>query len=192
VHCPGLRYARRPVTDPQLSFSQRLAIGFRALVRALGDPGFAQRLNRPERELPSPESRPAQPVETPSRDLRPALQLLSALQREGRLVDFVEQDIATYTDADVGAAARVVHEGCRRGLHGLLRLTPIMNEPEGNVVSVAAGYDAHALRLIGNVAGDAPFRGKLRHKGWRASELKLPEVIGESDCSVIAPAEVEL
>lgn len=126
------------------------------------------------------------------RDLRPALQLLNSLQREGRLVDFVQQDIAGYTDAEVGAAARVVHEGCRRSLLAAVELEPIMSEPEGNLVSVPAGYDAHAIRLTGNVGGAAPFRGKLRHKGWRVTALKLPDLIDDNDCRVIAPAEVEL
>jgi hypothetical protein len=180
------------VIDPQLSFFQRFAIGVQAFLRSLGDSDFAARVSEPERKLPAHDPSPDVPTQSHARDLRPALQLLSALQREGRLVDFIQQDIATYTDADVGAAARVVHDGCRRSLHAALRLTPVMTEPEGGVVSIAAGYDAHMIRLVGNVGGAPPFRGKLRHKGWRATELKLPDVIDDYDCSVIAPAEVEL
>jgi hypothetical protein len=128
----------------------------------------------------------------PARDLRAALQLLSALQREGRLIDFVQQDILTFSDSDVGAAARVVHDGCRRVLQRIVQFNPIVDEPEGHSVTVPSGYDAISLQLIGNVSGAPPFRGTLRHRGWRASGLTLPEIIGDTDCTVITPAEVEL
>lgn len=184
----GLRYARRAVTEPQLSFMQRLAIAWRALM----DAGFAARvLAQPETppavQLPAPAA-----VAKPARDLRPALQLLAVLQREGRLVDFIQQDIATYSDADVGAAARVVHDGCRRAIQGVAQLESVRSEAEGQSVTIPGGFDAHALRLTGNVSGEPPFRGQLRHKGWRVTQITLPDVVDESDCTVVAPAEVEL
>jgi hypothetical protein len=185
-----LRYARPAVTDPQLSFFQRLSVASNAFLRALGDAGFAAQLRTLGRDDPALQA-PA-PRPPPERDLRPALQVLGALQRDGRLVDFIQQDIATFEDAEVGAAARVVHDGCRRALRAMLQLTPIMNEAEGQGVAVQGGYDPHAIRLIGNVSGAPPFRGKLQHQGWRARDLTLPEVIGDHDCSVIAPAEIEL
>jgi hypothetical protein len=77
-------------------------------------------------------------------------------------------------------------------MQGVVKFTPIMSEAEGNVVTIEAGYDAHSIRLTGNVGGGPSFRGKLKHKGWRATDLKLPEVIDDNDCAVIAPAEVEL
>ncbi len=126
------------------------------------------------------------------RDLRPALQLLSLLQREGRLVDFVQQDILSFSDADVGAAARVVHEGCRRALQRVTQLSPVRDDAEGHSVTVPPGFDATSLLLTGNVTGNAPFRGTLRHRGWRAEGFTLPEIVGDSDLTVIAPAEVEL
>lgn len=127
-----------------------------------------------------------------ARDLRPALQLLSLLQREGRLVDFLQQDILTFSDSDVGAAARVVHDGCRRALHRRVQLAPVLDDAEGHSVTVPAGYDATSLQLTGNVSGAPPFHGILRHRGWRVKELTLPEIVGAGDCAVIAPAEVEL
>ena len=180
------------MTVPAPSFFQRLSIAISAFFRALGDAQYAAQLGSTGPQLPAAQPEPQSPAIKPARDLRPALQLLSALQREGRLVDFVQQDITTFGDADVGSAARVVHEGCGRALHGILQLAPVMSEAEGQVVSVPAGYDAHTVRLVGNVSGQPPYRGKLQHKGWRAQQVTLPEVIGESDCSVIAPAEVEL
>jgi hypothetical protein len=182
------------VNAPELSFFQRFTIAVQAFLRALGDAEFAEHLRlgavAPLADAPHPE--PQQLTTGSVRDLRPALQLLAVLQRDGRLVDFAQQDIATYSDADVGAAARVVHDGCRRGLQSVVTLSPIMNEPEGQAVSIDGGYDAHAIRLTGNVGAGPSFRGKLKHKGWRATELRLPELIDDNDCTVIAPAEVEL
>jgi hypothetical protein len=121
-----------------------------------------------------------------------ALMMLELLQREGRFVDFVEQDVDGFSDADVGAAARVVHQGCRRALHAHLELTPIRAEDEGSRVKVEGGYDARALKLVGDVRGVAPYEGLLRHRGWRAEELRLPEPTEGHDASVLALAEVEL
>lgn len=113
---------------------------------------------------------------------RPAepLDVLAALQREGRLIDFCEEDLAGFSDAQVGAAARTVHDGCRKALRSLVTLAPVRGETEGAPVEVPPGFDPRALRLVGNVVGNPPFRGVLRHHGWRAGE------------TVIAPAEVEL
>ena len=186
-----MRYAGSAVTDP-LSFMQRLAIAIQTFFRAIGDSDFAAHLSGLKSEAPLLQVPEPPPAKVPERDLRPVLQLLNALQRDGRLIDFIQQDIAAFSDADVGAAARVVHDGCRRSLQGIVKCDPIMSEAEGQVVAVAAGYDAHAIRLVGNVSGAPPFRGKLQHRGWRAAEVALPDIIGDNDCSVIAPAEVEL
>jgi len=183
---------RAAVSDPQLSFARRLAIALQTFFRAVGDSEFAAHLIGRQRCMPALEAPEPPPAKESERDLRPVLQLLSSLQREGRLIDFIQQDIAAFSDADVGAAARVVHDGCRRSLHSIVKLTPIMSAAEGQVVSVEAGYDPHAIRLVGNVGGAPPFRGKLQHKGWRASEVALPDIINDNDCSVVASAEVEL
>lgn len=126
----------------------------------------------------------AEPVE-------PALQLLSLLQREGRLVDFLQQDISGFADAEVGAAARVVHEGCRRALGSHASIVSVRSEAEGARVTIER-LDASEVKLTGNVAGSAPYRGVLRHRGWRIEGLKLPTRIGSGNVTVVAPAEVEL
>ncbi len=119
-----------------------------------------------------------------------ALQLLTLLQREGRFVDFVEQEITAFGDADIGAAARLVHEGCRRALHGHGRIVSVRSEAEGAALTLErASAD---VKLVGNVAGSAPFRGVLRHRGWRVEELTLPRLIGAHDPTLVAPAELEL
>lgn len=122
-----------------------------------------------------------------------ALHLLAALQREGRLVDFVEEDLTGFPDAAVGAAARTVHAGCKRAIQEYFRLEPVLREPEGATVEVKSGFDPAAVRLTGNVVGQPPFRGALRHHGWRAQDVKLPRGNGGAgDPTIVAPAEVEL
>jgi hypothetical protein len=121
-----------------------------------------------------------------------ALQLLSLLQREGRLVDFLQQDITAFPDVDVGTAARVVHEGCRRALHTHAEIEPVLGQEEGARVQLAAGFDADEVKLVGDVRGEPPYDGVLRHRGWRATRLELPQIVGGHDANVLAPAEVEV
>ena len=138
---------------------------------------------------PEPTAVPATPK---TADTTAALQLLSLLQREARLVDFVQEDIATYSDAEIGAAARVVHEGCRKVLREHVSLTPVRAENEGSRLTLPAGFDASAVRLTGNVVGQAPFTGTLTHRGWRATEVRLPQLAEGHDAQIVAQAEVEL
>ncbi len=119
---------------------------------------------------------------------------LAALQEKGRLVDFLMDDLTAYSDAQVGAAARVVHEGCKTILREHFSIRPVRDETEGSAVTVAAGYAADEYRLVGRISGDAPFSGKLVHRGWKTERVKLPRVIktGGDRLPTIAPAEVEL
>jgi hypothetical protein len=114
------------------------------------------------------------------------------LQREGRLVDFLEEDLTGFPDASIGAAARTVHAGCKRALQEYFRIEPVLGGAEGARVTVERGFDAAAIRLTGNVVGEAPFHGSLRHHGWRAKEVKLPPARDGQDAALLAPAEVEL
>jgi len=115
---------------------------------------------------------------------------LSLLQREGRFLDFVEQDVTAFTDADIGAAARLVHEGCRRAVHAHARVVSVRSETEGTQLTLEqASAD---VKLVGNLAGSAPFRGVLRHRGWRVEDLTLPTLIGTRDPKLVAAAELEL
>lgn len=121
-----------------------------------------------------------------------ALQLLGLMQREARFVDFIQEDVAPYTDAEIGAAARVVHEGCRKVLREHVTLAPVRTEAEGSRVTLQAGFDAAAVRLTGNVVGQAPFTGTLSHRGWQATQVRLPQLTDIQAAAVIAQAEVEL
>ena len=120
------------------------------------------------------------------------LLLLAGLQREGRFLDFVRQDIAGFPDEDVGAAARVVHTGCRKIVDQFFKFEPATTGTEGTPMNVPAGFDAQRIRLTGNVSGNPPFRGTLKHHGWMATEVRMPSISDSLDPRVIAPAEVEL
>lgn len=121
-----------------------------------------------------------------------ALQLLALFQREGRLLDFLFEDIGQFQDDEVGAAVRVIHAGCRRVLDDHVELGPIRPEEEGTQITLDAGFPAHEIRLTGNVVGQPPFRGTLNHAGWRARSVRLPQINPGHDVEVVAPAEVEL
>jgi hypothetical protein len=120
--------------------------------------------------------------------------LLATLQEKGRLVDFLMDDITAYGDAQVGAAARVVHGGCKSVLQEHFRIVPVRAESEGSKVTVPAGYRADEYRLVGKITGQAPFSGTLMHRGWKTESVKLPRVLraGDPTLPTIAPAEVEL
>jgi hypothetical protein len=138
--------------------------------------------------IPEPVSVPVAPSVDPDAAART---LLTLLQREGRFVDFLQERIEGFDDAEVGAAVRVVHAGCRKVLAEVVTLEPLRTEPEGAPVRVEAGFDASAIRLTGRVAGTPPFTGALRHHGWRVRQVRLPKVT-VGDGTIVAPAEVEL
>lgn len=197
--------------ESNLSFFGRLSVAFGSFFAILGDGELAANVRR-LREMglapaataapPAAPAPAAAPVAKPAPAAAPtvvkeaspdaALQLLGLLQRNARFVDFVEEDIAGYADADIGAAARIVHEGCRATLRDHFAIRPVRSEAEGARVTLAAGFDAAAVRLTGNVVGEAPFSGSLTHRGWRVEEVKLPQLVKTHDARIIAPAEVEL
>jgi hypothetical protein len=122
-----------------------------------------------------------------------AVLLLSLLQTEGRLVDFLRQDVASFDDAEVGAAARVVHDGCRKALDAHVSLEPVRAEAEGKPTAVSADEAKQtSVKLTGDVRGEAPFAGTLKHKGWRAASVRLPTPTVGWDTTLICPAEIEL
>lgn len=122
-----------------------------------------------------------------------AIQLLAVLQREGRLVDFLTEDLSLYSDDQIGAAVRSIHLGCRQALTEYLDLRPILDETEGGEVIVPPDFDPKAIRLTGNVVGNPPFKGTLRHHGWRAVSVRLPQAKKYSEKDwIVAPAEVEI
>jgi hypothetical protein len=120
-----------------------------------------------------------------------ALQIISILQRDSRLVDFLMEDIASYSDDQIGAAVRDLHDQCRESLARYMKLEPVIDGVEGTYAQ-APSKDANIVKFIGNVPATPPAGGTLRHKGWRASKVDLPSVSPKQDVSVIAPAEIEV
>ncbi|HUS33423.1 MAG TPA: DUF2760 domain-containing protein [Kofleriaceae bacterium] len=142
---------------------------------------------------PKAEPKPEKPkVPTSQHHRDGALALLALLQREGRFVDFVRDSVDGASDADIGAAAREVHRGCRKVIDQHLSIEPVMPGAEEAKVSVPKGFDPAEVRLIGEAKGEPPYRGTLRHHGWRVVDAKLPTLAEGVDRAVIAPAEVEL
>jgi hypothetical protein len=138
-----------------------------------------------------PEPRKAPPARAPLRS--EAVTLLATLQREARLVDFLKESLAGYSDAQIGAVARDVHRDCGAVIERLFGLVPVLSQEEGSEVEVPAGFDSGRFRLTGSVAGEPPFRGRLAHHGWEATRCEVPAWSGkETSARVVAPAEVEL
>jgi len=128
----------------------------------------------------------------PSESCDRAVQILALLQRDGRLIDFLAEDVAPYPDAQLGAAVRTVHESCRQVLERYVKLEPIIAADEDKPVTLKVGFDPASIKLIGNVTNQMPVQGLLRHRGWRAIKVNLPSLPEGPGRSVVAPAEVEV
>lgn len=126
------------------------------------------------------------------RQKRLFLHFISVLQREGRLLDFFAEELSVYDDDQIGAAVRSIQEDCKKSVNKYLSPEPVINKEEGDVVEIAPGFDPHAIKLTGNVSGEPPFTGVLRHRGWKASKNEVPKLSDVQDTSIIAPAEVEV
>ena len=141
----------------------------------------------PETREPSIVATAVVPVDTHER----AVQMLALLQRDGRLVDFLMEDLTGYADAQIGAAVRDVHSGCRESLARYVTLASVLEDEEGRPVTVGPGLDPARVKVVGNVAGAPPLRGVLRHRGWEATRVELPP-LPASGRTIVAPAEVEV
>lgn len=172
-----------------MSFFARLKLALAFLFGGAPLPTSAPALPAVE---PKPALPPPAPAPTPAQQHAAGLFLLGLFQREGRLLDFLQEDVGGFSDAEVGAAARVVHEGCRKVVRQYLPLSPVVTQAEGAPVEVPRGFDANRFRLTGNVTGEGPWRGALKHHGWVVAQVTLPAVPTTVDVAVVAPAEVEL
>lgn len=202
-------------------FLTRLWFAYVAFLRVLVDAGFAARAWAVRDAMPAPPE-PAEPAKlapkkaepapkpakepAPAEDVGPrleaalaegreegALLVLGLLQGDGRLIDFLQQDVEGFSDADIGAAVRVVHEGCRKALKGRVTIEAIRAEREGERVTLPAGFDRQTVKLTGDVKkSDGDVTGTLRHKGWRAAKVALPQIAAGHSRAVLCPAEVEL
>lgn len=184
--------------NPNPALPSRIGLAIGAFFGTLFNADYAGRILRLREPVtaatpaPTPATAPAAAVVLKQSGPEAALQLLGLLQRDGRFIDFIEEDVAAYSDAEIGAAVRVVHAGCRKVLREHFTLQPVRSEPEGSAITLEAGFDAAAVRLTGNVVGQAPFRGSLSHRGWRGTEVRLPKLTEQHDARIVAAAEVEL
>lgn len=153
---------------------------FRAFFKALVDRKFSSKVEELLKEMKALPPGPPPPT---------AAQLLAALQKEGRLLDFLSESLEGFGDAQVGGVARGVHSGCAKVLEQYLKLEPVLPQSEGEKVEVAVGFDPNQIRLVGKVQGDPPFEGVLRHHGWRLVSARLPEI---RNPEILLAAEVEL
>ena len=120
-----------------------------------------------------------------------ALQILSILQRDSRLIDFIMEDISGYSDDQVGAAVRSLHDQSRDALTRYVRLAPVIDGVEGTYAKTPGG-EAAAVKFVGNVPAGTPAGGVLRHRGWRAIKVDLPALAAKQDTAIVAPAEIEI
>ena len=120
------------------------------------------------------------------------LHLLSVLQREGRLLDFFDEDLSLYEDEDIGAAVRSIQEDCKKTIAKYVALKPVIDQEEGEDIVVEKGFDPDSIKLTGNVTGNPPFRGVLRHRGWKAGKREIPKLSDVLDATIIVPAEIEI
>ncbi len=120
------------------------------------------------------------------------LHSLSVLQREGRLLDFFDEDLGRYEDAQIGAAVRSIQEDCKRAIKKYIDPRPVMAVEEGEAVTIPPGFDMDAITLVGNVAGDPPFEGIVKHSGWKAGKKEVPKLSDIQDPAVITPAEIQI
>lgn len=139
-----------------------------------------------------PPPKPPKQEHDPKLDEAAAVRVLGVLQAEGRLLDFLSEDITSYSDADVGAAVRDIHRGLRRALTDHFPVVPLRSEAEDASLTVPEGFDPQEIRLVGNVVGKPPFHGKLKHKGWKVTSVRLPKPPVGAAAMVVTPAEVEL
>lgn len=184
------------------SLLTRICLACRVFFAVLVDGQFASRVQtlcageQPREPSIAPRTPPASPAKPMAvlEQVAPdgALQLLGLLQREARFIDFIQEDVAAYADAEIGAAARVVHDGCGKVLRDNFTLRPVREENEGSRVTLPAGFDAAAIRVTGNVVGQPPFSGSVTHRGWRVVDTRLPKLSSGHDLRIVAPAEVEL
>ena len=159
---------------------------------------IAKNIAVPPAPTSSPAPKKAQPVPHPKDEIKPQqdqrlfLYLLTLLQKEGRLVDFFQEDLEMYEDEQIGAAVRSIHASCRKTLEKSLAMTSVIDENEGDEITVEAGFNPEVIKLTGRVIGEPPFTGIVRHKGWRAQKVDLPDLAATKDPTIISPAEVEI
>ncbi len=186
--------------SPRLGFGTRLIIAFKSFFKTLGNSTFAGAVSSvmsesaigPSFVNPTPAPEATRKTIEVSRTALDPLQLLTILQREGRLVDFLMEDLTGIPDAQIGGAAREVHVKCRKALDDHVTLEAVVETPEEASMTVASGYDPSAIRVVGNLGANPPYTGTVRHRGWRAKDIRLQPLPAGQNPKIVAPAEIEV
>ena len=174
----------------------RIVLAFRAFFNLLfsgelsAEVLISLNLSRRSAAAPSKATTPA-PIAPTVRTSDGALQILAILQRDSRLIDFLMEDISSYSDDQIGAAVRELHDQSRDAIARYVTLAPVIDGVEGTYAK-APGPDPNLVKFVGNVPAQTPAGGTLRHKGWRASRVDLPNLPARHDATIIAPAEIEI
>ncbi len=168
-------------------FFKILFVGEKALINYAQQRAVGQAKDEPSAAKPEPTVAPVFHVST-----APAIQLLGLLQKEGRLIDFLQEDISPYDDADIGAAMRDIHGSCRKVLDKHFALKRILTELEGENVTIAAGFDPSRIQIQGDISHQEALTGAVLHGGWIATKADLPTVAEGADENVVAAAQVEV
>ncbi|MDY0132754.1 MAG: DUF2760 domain-containing protein [Desulforegulaceae bacterium] len=128
----------------------------------------------------------------PELEKRKFLHILSVLQEEGRFLDFLNENLSDYNDDDIGAAVRSIHKGCKDALSKYLELKPLLDNEESSEIEIEESFNPDKIRLTGNVVGNPPFKGIVRHRGWKVENINLPDLKKIEDASFLVPAEIEI
>lgn len=181
---------KKPIPMEILSLDSALAI--EAPDAGPTEPPKLSAALQPSLEPPEPPTeRPSKSPKAPPNDAV-AVQVLAVLQSGGRLLDFLSEDIEGYSDSDIGAAVRDVHRGLKKALSDHFPVEPVRGEEEESLITVGEGFNPSEIRLVGNVVGEPPFSGTLKHKGWKVGKVSLPRIPEGDAAKIVAPAEVEL
>lgn len=160
----------------------RLKMAFRAFLKGWSEPEKTEQFLIGKKEKVAKEKR----------EDRSHLRLLGILQSSSRLIDFFQEDISQYNDAQVGAAVRTIHAETKKILEEMVTIRPVMDVEEGAKIEVPAGYDPSKIKVVGNVVGQGPYKGVLVHPGWQAHKITLPKAVEEQNAEILSPAEVEV
>jgi len=174
----------------------RIVLAFRAFFSLLfsgelsAETLISLNLSRRSAAAPAKAAAPV-PAAPTARASDGALQILGILQRDSRLIDFLMEDVSAYSDDQIGAAVRELHDQCRDAVARYVTLAPVIDGVEGTYAKAPA-QDTNLVKFVGNVPAKPPAGGTLRHKGWRATKVELPNLAAKQDATIIAPAEIEI
>ncbi len=182
-----------------------LAVAWRAFWSALTYQEVSNRIERvlvgelfDDYESSSHESNESSPERSPSHSCgrSEAVELLAALQRDARFIDFIKEDLSSCDDATVGCVARRVQGQVSATLERWFAIRPLAEACEGDLVAldVESARNACRVRMTGEpTPGCDSVSGRLEHCGWTATKVVEPVWSGASeDALVLAPMELNL